>query len=229
MALAERELKETNEILGDFDSVFKQYERMAHKITNSYYRAMRRREKDFYSVERDDIFQVACMAMFIAYSKYSYQRIKFTTYLWYTMNSRIRKFLHYKAEMIHIPLKKKTSIKYKVYSYNRKGEINGNAGEHRDESEKDLDAAVIRSAKLLTFEDDHTAERVIDFLSGLEERHAQAVAMRMEFYTMEEVGDVLGTSRQRVHQMINKVREEYLFYEIKGRHRKRGEKLEVRG
>jgi DNA-directed RNA polymerase specialized sigma24 family protein len=78
---------------------------------------------------------------------------------------------------------------------------------------------------ILAFEDDDTLPRVQDFLNGLDERHAKATIMRMEFYTMEEVGTALGTSRQRVHQLINKVREEYLFYEVHGRHRKRGEKI----
>ncbi|MER2061468.1 MAG: sigma-70 family RNA polymerase sigma factor [Aerococcus urinaeequi] len=211
MAVAERELNAGdfyNELLGPFEDVLANLGDRIKYLASRYAATLKLNG----SADFDDLVQVGSMAVWKAYNNYTEKRSStFETYCYYKINNSIRRFFEYKFRLIHIPVEAlKKGYEIEITSYDNV---------LFDESDRDYANVILAS------EDDLTVPIVVDFLIGLQDRQRQAVMMRMEFFTMQEVGEVMGTSRQRIDQIISKARQEYLFYEVHGRHRKRGEKL----
>lgn len=209
MALAERELKAYNPLLGPFEDLYNENIGLIKRISQDYYRKVHHLN----ALEFDDVKQIATLAFLESYHRYTKvtDNVSFKKHATITMHQKIKRYLDYKVQIIHIPtLKRIDGYHINVVSFDEP--INGTED--------------------LTFEDficvepdDETYPAVMEFVNGLKPTWRTYTLMRMDFKTLEEIGEKFGISREAVRQSLKRVGDNYLHWKKTGTYKKTGRQV----
>ena len=137
---------------------------------------------------KEDMVQVGRMALYKAIQTYEVGRTEFSTYAVRVIKSKMINFLQ-----------------NDLYKYISKG---GEKAVHNNEG-LDEDSEKMRDRTVGRFDDDTevNANELLDFIKKYkDERAYKIVCLLSEGYTYEEIGDMLDLSKQRINQIITKLR-----------------------
>ena len=137
---------------------------------------------------KEDLAQVGMMALYKAIQTYEVGRTEFSTYAVRVIKSKMINFLQ-----------------NDLYKYISKG---GEKAMHNNEG-LDEDSEKMRDRTMGRMDDDTevNANELLDFIKKYkDERAYKIVCLLSEGYTYEEIGDMLDLSKQRINQIITKLR-----------------------
>ena len=137
---------------------------------------------------KEDLAQVGMMALYKAIQTYEVGRTEFSTYAVRVIKSKMINFLQ-----------------NDLYKYISKG---GEKAMHNNEG-LDEDSEKMRDRTVGRFDDDTevNANELLDYIKDFkDERAYKIVCLLSEGYTYEEIGDMLDLSKQRINQIITKLR-----------------------
>lgn len=137
---------------------------------------------------KEDLAQVGMMALYKAIQTYEVGRTEFSTYAVRVIKSKMINFLQ-----------------NDLYKYISKG---GEKAMHNNEG-LDEDSEKMRDRTVGRFDDDTevNANELLDYIKDYkDERAYKIVCLLSEGYTYEEIGDMLDLSKQRINQIITKLR-----------------------
>ena len=137
---------------------------------------------------KEDLAQVGMMALYKAIQTYEVGRTEFSTYAVRVIKSKMINFLQ-----------------NDLYKYISKG---GEKAMHNNEG-LDEDSEKMRDRTVGRFDDDTevNANELLDYIKDYkDERAYRIVCLLNEGYTYEEIGDIIGLSKQRINQIIVKLR-----------------------
>ena len=137
---------------------------------------------------KEDLAQVGMMALYKAIQTYEVGRTEFSTYAVRVIKSKMINFLQ-----------------NDLYKYVAKG---GEKSIHNNEG-LDEDSEKMRDRTVGRFDDDTevNANELLDYIKDYkDERAYKIVCLLSEGYTYEEIGNILNLSKQRINQIITKLR-----------------------
>ena len=137
---------------------------------------------------KEDLAQVGMMALYKAIQTYEVGRTEFSTYAVRVIKSKMINFLQ-----------------NDLYKYISKG---GEKAMHNNEG-LDEDSEKMRDRTVGRFDDDTevNANELLDYIKNFkDERAYKIVCLLSEGYTYEEIGSILNLSKQRINQIITKLR-----------------------
>ena len=137
---------------------------------------------------KEDLAQVGMMALYKAIQTYEVGRTEFSTYAVRVIKSKMINFLQ-----------------NDLYKYISKG---GEKAMHNNEG-LDEDSEKMRDRTVGRFDDDTevNANELLDYIKDYkDERAYKIVCLLSEGYTYEEIGSILNLSKQRINQIITKLR-----------------------
>ena len=137
---------------------------------------------------KEDLAQVGMMALYKAIQTYEVGRTEFSTYAVRVIKSKMINFLQ-----------------NDLYKYVAKG---GEKPIHNNEG-LDEDSEKMRDRTVGRFDDDTevNANELLDYIKDYkDERAYKIVCLLSEGYTYEEIGSILNLSKQRINQIITKLR-----------------------
>ena len=176
-------MENTKNMEMDINELIKENEGLVYYTMNKYFYTT----TSEYDI-KEDLAQVGYMALYKAIQTYDEGRTEFSTYAVKVIKSKMINFLQ-----------------NDLYKYISKG---GLKSIHNNEG-LDEDSEKMRDRNMGRMDDDTevNANELLDYIKGYkDERAYRIVCLLNEGYTYEEIGDIIGLSKQRINQIIVKLR-----------------------
>ena len=176
-------MENTKNMKMDINELIKENEGLVYYTMNKYFYTT----TSEYDI-KEDLAQVGYMALYKAIQTYDEGRTEFSTYAVKVIKSKMINFLQ-----------------NDLYKYVSKG---GLKSIHNNEG-LDEDSEKMRDRNMGRMDDDTevNANELLDYIKDYkDERAYRIVCLLNEGYTYEEIGDIIGLSKQRINQIIVKLR-----------------------
>lgn len=176
-------MENTKNMEMDINELIKENEGLVYYTMNKYFYTT----TSEYNI-KEDLAQVGRIALYKAIQTYDEGRTEFSTYAVKVIKSKMINFLQ-----------------NDLYKYVSKG---GLKSIHNNEG-LDEDSEKMRDRNMGRMDDDTevNANELLDYIKDFkDERAYRIVCLLNEGYTYEEIGDIIGLSKQRINQIIVKLR-----------------------
>ncbi|MDO4499762.1 MAG: sigma-70 family RNA polymerase sigma factor [Erysipelotrichaceae bacterium] len=176
-----------NNLPDAYEELLKQYKNMIYSIINTY-------ETDYgdYKVNREDLFQEGCIALYDACFSYTFDRdVKFSTYVYVLIKRRIS--LAYK----------KSLLTYQMETYSLD---NISLSDHCS----NIATQYVCDNPIAYHARQERNEAIQEKLSKLREQDREIIMLRINNYSYEEIAQKLNIKKKRIDNRLFRLKKQYL-------------------
>lgn len=184
---------------------------MVYEIADSFYgKSLNIRQK----TEFDDLLQEGFIGLVTAYRNYEPSKgdAKPESYAYTAVQRTILRYLNYKIDMIHVPTKKRDKHHFLQVT-------------EREEPGTETRNSIFDMALQEEFNDEFIY--VADFMNGMDEQQKEIILLLMQGMNIYNIAPHVGKSHQAVGKRVETIQNMVSFYLETGRHKKRGEKVQL--